>query len=297
MDSSIRIWALPAPAHTTYAPYDSTRARGELIGHTDAVWDLALARDESTLISCGAEGLVKVWDVSGPSGGGSLKLSWSYDGLETSHDLSPEGDMPGATAIEAIKTDLKKVAVAYQNAAIKIFDIETGKELSKFQIDPVEGGELLVCSTRRRGRDVDETGAGDSISAQANSIVSHPTMPLLITGHEDKHIRIFDIVASALFLSFMNGRTPVEHTLSTQASAHTRCSRTLTLSLHYRSTQPASRSCLVATTARCASGTFSDPAHVSRKTQATEKRHARASSTSSSIHRCPSWRAQALTAW
>ncbi|KAI0747858.1 WD40 repeat-like protein [Daedaleopsis nitida] len=173
LDSSIRIWALPAPSHTTYAPYDSTRARGELIGHTDAVWDLALARDESTLISCGAEGLVKVWDVSGPSGGGSLKLSWSYNGLENT-DLSPEGDLPGATAVEAIKTDLKKVAVAYQNAVIKIFDIESGKELSRFQVDPVEGD--------------------DSISAQANSVVSHPTMPLLITGHEDKHIRIFDIV-------------------------------------------------------------------------------------------------------
>ena len=148
LDSSIRIWALPPSSHTTYAPYDATRARGELIGHTDAVWDLALARDESTLISCGAEGLVKVWDVSGPSGGGSLKLSWSYNGLEISTDLSPEDDLPGATAVEAIKTDLKKAAVAYQNAVIKIFDIETGKELSKFQVDPVEGGEFAgsVCS-------------------------------------------------------------------------------------------------------------------------------------------------------
>ena len=106
MDSSIRVWALPAASHTTYAPYDATRARGELIGHTDVVWDLALARDESTLISCGGEGLVKVWDVSGPSGGGSLRLSWSYEGLETSSDLSPEGDLPGASAVEAIRSDL-----------------------------------------------------------------------------------------------------------------------------------------------------------------------------------------------
>ena len=143
LDSSIRVWALPAPSHTTYAPYDATRARGELIGHTDAVWDLTLARDESTLISCGAEGSVKVWDVSGPSGGGSLKSSWSYDGLDTSSDLSPEGDLPGATAVEAIKTDLKKVAVGYQNAVIKIFDIESGKELAKFQVDPVDGGKSL----------------------------------------------------------------------------------------------------------------------------------------------------------
>ncbi|EMD38667.1 hypothetical protein CERSUDRAFT_82942 [Gelatoporia subvermispora B] len=173
LDSSIRVWALPPSSHTTYAPHDSTRARGELIGHTDAVWDLALARDESTLISCGAEGAVKVWDVSGPSGGGSLKLSWSYNGLESSDSLE-EGDAPGATAVEAIKTDLKKVAIAYQNAVIKIFDIETGKEHLRLQPDASEE---------------------DAPAGQVNSMVSHPTMPLIITGHEDKHIRIFDIAS------------------------------------------------------------------------------------------------------
>ncbi|CCM03841.1 uncharacterized protein FIBRA_05990 [Fibroporia radiculosa] len=172
LDSSIRIWALPPSSHTTYAPYDATRARGELIGHTDAVWDLALVRDESTLISCGAEGAVKVWDVSGPSGGGSLRLTWSYDGLDPQEDSLTESDAPGATAVEAIKTDLKKVAVAYQNAMIKIFDIESGKELARMQAESEEG----------------------ALSSQVNSIASHPTMPLLITGHEDKHIRIFDIV-------------------------------------------------------------------------------------------------------
>lgn len=135
LDSSIRIWALPPPGHTTYAPYDSTRSRGELIGHTDAVWDLALARDEGTLISCGAEGAVKVWDVSGPSGGGSLRLSWTYNGLDSGRDdlENDTDDLPGATAVEAIKTDLKKIAVAYQNSIIKIFDIETGKEVSRLQ--------------------------------------------------------------------------------------------------------------------------------------------------------------------
>lgn len=41
----------------------------------------------------------------------------------------------------------------------------------------------------------------EGVSSQANSIVSHPTMPLLITGHEDKHIRIFDILTGELFSS------------------------------------------------------------------------------------------------
>ncbi|KAJ7632250.1 WD40-repeat-containing domain protein [Roridomyces roridus] len=173
LDSSIRVWALPSPSHTTYAPYDETRARGELIGHTDAVWDLALVRDESTLISCGAEGTVKVWDVSGPSGGGSLKLTWAWSGLENADELQEDMDAPGATAVEALKVDLKKVAVAYQNAVVKIFDIENGKELSRLPTDISYDG---------------------TPATQINRIVSHPTMSLLVTAHEDKYIRIFDIL-------------------------------------------------------------------------------------------------------
>ena len=138
LDSSIRIWALPSPSHTTYAPYDDTRIRGELVGHTDAVWGLALLRDENTLVSCGAEGSVKVWDVSSSSGGGSLRLTWGFNGLE-SQDETQDSNSPGATAIEALKTDLKKVAVAYQNAVVKIFEVETGKELLRLPSDTSYG--------------------------------------------------------------------------------------------------------------------------------------------------------------
>ncbi|KAG8217216.1 WD40-repeat-containing domain protein [Butyriboletus roseoflavus] len=173
LDSSIRVWALPLPSHTTYAPYDESSSRGELVGHTDAVWDLALVRDESTLVSCGAEGVVKVWDVSGPEAG-SLRLSWGYSGLEREGtDGEDEKDDRGATAVEAIKTDLKKVAVAYQNAVVKIFDIETGKEVSRLATDATYDG---------------------TPAAQVNRLVSHPTMSFIVTAHEDKFIRIFDII-------------------------------------------------------------------------------------------------------
>ncbi|EIW85359.1 WD40 repeat-like protein [Coniophora puteana RWD-64-598 SS2] len=173
LDSSIRIWALPSPSHTTYAPYDETSHRGELVGHTDAVWDLALVRDESTLISCGAEGMVRVWDVSGPSGGGSLKLRWGYNGLDGTEPESEDAEAPGATAVEAIRADLKKVAVAYTNAVVKVFEIESGRELVKLATDATYDG---------------------TSATQVNKIVSHPTMSFLVTAHEDKFIRIFDII-------------------------------------------------------------------------------------------------------
>lgn len=169
LDSTVRVWALPSSNHTTYAPFDASRLHGELIGHTDAVWDLALVRDECTLISGGAEGAVKVWDVSDASGCGSLRLSWTYNGVDYEGDESD--DLPGVTGVEAIKVDLKKVAVAYQNATVKIFDVVHGKELAVLHGEPGSDGGL----------------------SQPNDIVSHPTMPLLITAHEDKYISIYDI--------------------------------------------------------------------------------------------------------
>ncbi|TFY78728.1 hypothetical protein EWM64_g5284 [Hericium alpestre] len=173
------MWGLATPAHTTYAPFDSSYFRGELVGHTDAVWDLALVRDESTLISCGAEGSVKVWDVTGTFGG-SLRLSWTFAGLLDEGE--ERDDVPGVTAIEPIKVDLKKVAVAYQNAAIKIFDIESGKDLMLLHVE-----------------------VDDGLVAQVNSIVSHPTMPILITAHDDKYIRLFDIITDAAGFSLVSG--------------------------------------------------------------------------------------------
>lgn len=140
LDSSIRVWILPASGHTTYAPYDATRARGELIGHTDAVWGLALLRDESLLVSCGSEGSVKVWEVGSTSGVGSLKLSWGFNGLDSEEETS---ESPGATCLEPIKSDLKKVAVGYSNSVTKIFDIDTGKQQLALQPELSEGMHRL----------------------------------------------------------------------------------------------------------------------------------------------------------
>lgn len=156
------------------------------------MWDLALVRDDNTLISCGAEGAVKVWEITATDG--NLKLSWSYNGLnDNGEEIKPEDhpeDTPGATAVEAIKMDLKRVAVAYQNTVVKIFDIETGKEGMMLQPEIVVGewfDDLAVWGCSQ----VIFTEEG--VSTQINALVSHPTMPLLVTGHEDKYIRIFDI--------------------------------------------------------------------------------------------------------
>lgn len=171
LDSTIRVWAIPPPQHTTYSPYEFATTRGELVGHTDAVWGLTLLREGSLLVSCGADGMVKVWDVGGV-GPGSLRLSWGYGGVGVdSASTSEEGDVLGATAVEAIKTNLKWVAVAYRNATVKIFEVDSGKEVATLQADGVEA----------------------TPNAQVNAMVSHPAVPILVVGYEDRNIRVFDL--------------------------------------------------------------------------------------------------------
>ncbi|GAB1523004.1 1,2-dihydroxy-3-keto-5-methylthiopentene dioxygenase [Rhizoctonia solani] len=173
MDASIRIWAFPPESLQPYAPYDPSYSRGELVGHTDVVWGLALVRDGTWLASGGADGMVKVWEIT--ESGGNLRLTWGYNGAEAEAEPEAEpesGETIPVVAVEGIKSDLRKVAVAYANCIVKVFDIENGKELAKLATD--------------------ETYDGTS-ATQVNAIASHPTMPLLVTAHEDKYIRIFDV--------------------------------------------------------------------------------------------------------
>ena len=58
----------------------------------------------------------------------------------------------------------------------------------------------MVCSKKKTlGSMADLTCAlSDGTPAtQINRVVSHPTLPLLVTAHEDKYIRIFDITTGS----------------------------------------------------------------------------------------------------
>lgn len=81
--------------------------------------------------------MVKVWDVGGV-GPGSLRLSWGYGGMGVdSASTSEDNDILGATAVKAIKTNLKWVAVAYRNATVKIFEVDSGKEVAALRAEGI----------------------------------------------------------------------------------------------------------------------------------------------------------------
>jgi striatin 1/3/4 len=96
------------------------------------------------LASISADGALKIWDTE--TNGSPLRSSWGYNGLEPSEWKKPaEAYTPGLiklpvpTGLDFCPTDLKKMVVSYSNSVIKLFDIETGKEILTFKSNETYG--------------------------------------------------------------------------------------------------------------------------------------------------------------
>ncbi|KAK9695960.1 1,2-dihydroxy-3-keto-5-methylthiopentene dioxygenase [Basidiobolus ranarum] len=174
LDSTIRVWNLPSPDRDLYdANYDAT-CHNTCIEHTDAVWDMKLLpkRDGDQFIaSASADGTVRLWDTECRAD--DVKPPIGYDGAITRGELDKmDKCSPNPTSIEFSHSEPGKIMVAYQNSIIRLFDLATGQPVLNFNSDTT----------------YDSTNA-----TQINQIVAHPTLPLVISAHEDRYIRFFDI--------------------------------------------------------------------------------------------------------
>lgn len=88
------------------------------LGHADAVWGLSYHGPKQQLLSCSADGTVKLWKPSNRTQP-LLKTFGSND----------DGKVP--TSVDWIYSDPSHMVAAYSNAACIIYDIESGKPLIK----------------------------------------------------------------------------------------------------------------------------------------------------------------------
>lgn len=68
------------------------------------------------------------------------------------------------TSVDFIRDETHKLVVAYEGACL-IFDTETGEIVARLEANETKG---------------------------VNRVVAHPTLPLVVTAHEDRHIRFYD---------------------------------------------------------------------------------------------------------
>ncbi|XP_076173042.1 connector of kinase to AP-1 isoform X2 [Ptiloglossa arizonensis] len=76
--------------------------------------------------------------------------------------ISKQDGIP--TSVDFIRDEPHKLVVAYEGACV-VFDTETGESVARLEANETKG---------------------------VNRVVAHPTLPLVITAHEDRHIRFYD---------------------------------------------------------------------------------------------------------
>ncbi|XP_015441007.2 striatin-3 isoform X2 [Pteropus alecto] len=157
IDATIQWWNMPSPNVDPYDTYEPNVLAGTLVAHTDAVWGLAYSGIKNQLLSCSADGTVRLWNPQE-----KLPCICTYNG-------DKEHGIP--TSVDFIGCDPAHMVSSFNTGNTVIYDLETSQSLVMFssQID----SDLQS-------------------SNHINRVVSHPTLPVTITAHEDRHIKFFD---------------------------------------------------------------------------------------------------------
>uniref|UniRef100_A0A672M0X3 Striatin-3 n=1 Tax=Sinocyclocheilus grahami TaxID=75366 RepID=A0A672M0X3_SINGR len=136
---------------------DPSVLAGTLLGHSDAVWGLAYSGIKNRLLSCSADGTIKLWNPQEKSPCLSTFNSDRDHGVPTSIDFTG--------------SDPAHMVASYNTGDVVVYDLETSQP-------------VLVLSAQ-----------GEStipFGNHINKVVTHPTLPITVTAHEDRNIKFFD---------------------------------------------------------------------------------------------------------
>ncbi|NXY32378.1 STRN protein, partial [Pomatorhinus ruficollis] len=156
-DGLIHGWNTTNPNIDPYDSYDPSVLRGAFVGHTDAVWGLVYSGAHQRLLSCSADGTIRLW-----------KATEIAPALNIFNDNQEMG-IP--SSVDLVSSDPSLMVASFNSGHTSIFNMETRQRI------------LTLESS------VDNTV---SSSCQINRVISHPTLPISITAHEDRHIKFYD---------------------------------------------------------------------------------------------------------
>uniref|UniRef100_A0A672JA35 Uncharacterized protein n=1 Tax=Salarias fasciatus TaxID=181472 RepID=A0A672JA35_SALFA len=155
VDGTIQCWNTPNPNIDPYDSYDPSVLRGALDGHTDSVWGLVYSSAHQRLLSCSADGTVRLWDANTISPALAVFNENKKLGVPSSVDL--------------VCSEPAHLVTSFTNGQIGLFNMETRQ---------------LVLSL--------ESNLDPGTPSHINKVLSHPTLPITITAQEDRHIKFYD---------------------------------------------------------------------------------------------------------
>ncbi|XP_040002265.1 striatin [Xiphias gladius] len=155
MDGTIQSWNTPNPNIDPYDSYEPSVLRGALCGHADSVWGLVYSSAHHRLLSCSADGTVRLWNAADTSP--SLAV------------FNERGELGVPTSVDLVSSEPAHMVTSFTTGHIGLFNMETQQLILK----------------------LDSAGPPEA-PCKINKVLSHPTLPITITAQEDRHIQFFD---------------------------------------------------------------------------------------------------------
>ncbi|KAL7054294.1 hypothetical protein AAHC03_026184 [Spirometra sp. Aus1] len=193
LNGEIRSWRFGDLQLLPYEAFDAGVNGPILRGHTDAVWSLA-ARADGVLLSASADGTVRLWNIppslqqSAFGTGNTSAATLPPTSLAANRVYRPAALLPPSAAAAAaslptsvtfLSTDADSFAVGLTTGEVCVISLESGRLLTLF-----ESHQSAMPNT------CDDSPP--AFAGPVNSLVSHPTLPLLISAHENRQIRFLN---------------------------------------------------------------------------------------------------------
>ncbi|XP_057217282.1 striatin-like [Triplophysa rosa] len=130
LDGTIQSWNTPNPNIDPYDSYEPSVLRGALSGHTDAVWGLVYSSAHHRLLSCSADGTVRLWNAADTSPAITVFNESKEMGIPSSVDL--------------VCSDPAHMVTAFSNGRMGIFNMETQQLI--LELESQSAGKPGTCS-------------------------------------------------------------------------------------------------------------------------------------------------------
>ncbi|KAE8601678.1 hypothetical protein XENTR_v10013759 [Xenopus tropicalis] len=156
-DGVIQSWNTPNSNVDPYDSYDPTVLRGAYEGHSDSIWGLVYSAVHQRLLSASADGTIRIWNAA--------EVSPALSTFNENQELG----IP--SSVDLVSCDPAHLVASFNSGHTSIFNMETHQKVLT----------LESCI---------DTAVNSTF--QINRVISHPTLPISITAHEDRHIKFYD---------------------------------------------------------------------------------------------------------
>uniref|UniRef100_A0A672YV74 Striatin-like n=1 Tax=Sphaeramia orbicularis TaxID=375764 RepID=A0A672YV74_9TELE len=224
VDGTIQCWNTPNANIDPYDSYDPSVLRGPLCGHTDSVWGLVYSSAHQRLLSCSADGTVRLWDTHGPC----LCVS------------DPELGAP--SSVDLVCSDPAHLVASFTTGQIGLFNMETRQLVLSLESSPESGSPcqinkvlshptLPITITAQDDRHIKfyDNASGKLIHAMVahldavTSLAVDPNGLYLMSGSHDCSIRLWNLDSKTCIQEFTAHRKKFDESIHDVAFHPSKC--------------------------------------------------------------------------